>query len=399
MPKGIRIQKVSNIIYNNKEESKIQKTNVVHNTPMLEELFTKLNRLPNVKIDIANPNENKKPEDIDTIIANLNKCGLTIQKSYDKINGHKKTKPVIHSKKSDLKPTNERELIPCNIIEALEYLNEDLSESEYEIETLEEHDSDVEFIESTKVKKRRKNCNESEFIKIRSTSFMCILCLSKFSTLKLLTEHMNSPEPCSNPIIPCSVCKKEFPSKSRLTAHMEMHKEKPKYFCDKCGKSFKNPHKLAIHLEFMHTEYFDAIADNFQCKLCEHETLSRELILQHVNTNHLHISTFLCHICGKSFMNEVRLKVHIMTHRETKSFLCQICSKAFKTPHSLQAHIRTHSQEKRFICDECGKAFKKGCTLRDHKKTHSSEFSFNCFICDKHFVSKPALNVHLKNHL
>lgn len=378
-------------------------------TSLLDDLLVKLSNLPNVNIDSIKPKGNPNVEDIETVLSNLNKSGLRVKRLQDSIKQNGKTFKK-RTPKEEGHSQNEKELISCNIIEALEFLNSDSeNESDYEIEALED-DSDFEEFNSSKNKQRasdetRKSkvakisSRDSEFVKIRSTNFMCIMCLNKFPSLKLLTEHMNSPEPCTSTILPCSVCGKEFSSKSRLTAHLQIHKEKPKYFCDKCGQSFGNMNKLAIHLEFMHTEYFDAVGEKFQCKLCGHEALSRDLVLQHVNTAHYHVSTYLCHICGKSFMNEIRLKVHIMTHRETRSFLCQICSKAFKTPPSLQAHIRTHNQEKKFVCDECGKAFKKGSTLRDHKKCHASDSSYCCQICDKHFISKSSLSVHLKNHL
>lgn len=321
------------------------------------------------------------------------KPGLTIKQFHNK-DISESVHPNTRSKKISTKEKSGEtlELVPCNIIEALESIDEDENQSDYEIETLDDSDSD------SKVTKKRKS-NDTEFIKIRNTYFMCILCLKKYGSMKELTEHMNDPNPCSLTSYRCEICDKEFNSKSRLSTHLTTHKEKLQYFCDKCGESFKNTQKLFLHLEMMHTEYFDLISSsNFQCKLCDHKSVTRDLMLQHINLNHLHVTMCLCHICGKSFMNEVRLKVHIMTHRDTKSFLCQICSKSFKTPSSLQAHIKTHDTTKQFICESCGKAFKKSGALKEHKKIHDKD-TYSCVICDRSFLTRFDLDEHIKIHL
>lgn len=415
LPKGTRIMKVSDVTQGVRSKNHENLIQVTEETSLLDQLSQKLKSLSNINIDLGQKKDNNQivSKNFNEILKNLQKCGLIIRKESDMetynmfTNVEKINTKCNRDLKENINSENTFEEIACNINEAIDYITQENEESEYEIETLEESDSDFEYIppmkkndKDTKTNKKidLKTKKTGEFIKIKSTNFMCVMCHIKFNSLSLLMNHIKSPTPCCVISVTCPICGKEFPNKSRCSSHMQIHKEKPKFFCDKCGKVFSNTIALMGHLEMMHTEYFDAIGDKFQCKLCDHEAFTKQSVLHHINTSHLHVSTFLCHVCGKSFLNENSLKNHLMIHRDIKPFLCQICSKAFKTQCLLQAHIKTHSQEKRFVCDECGKLFKKNFTLQEHKKCHSGAYCFKCFVCEKQFVSKTALNTHLKIH-
>lgn len=238
----------------------------------------------------------------------------------------------------------------------------------------------------------------TKFEKIKSTTYICIVCNESFSSFDALSKHIERPIPCSKAAVSCPVCNKTFINKSRRNAHLNTHKKKIMHPCGKCGKQFTNTAALQLHLECFHTNYFDATPSGFSCKFCTEHGPSKQAILQHINKCHMHVTTLLCDKCGKSCFNESSLKSHILIHSNVKPFMCQICSKSFKLQNSLKAHILTHSEERRFICDECGKTFKKNFTLMEHKKYHAGFFPFICNICDKRFVSKSSYNGHIKNH-
>lgn len=275
-----------------------------------------------------------------------------------------------------------------------------------EEEDSQEDPSDEDYIpKQTKNKSGKKNLETKKTEKQESVmlfkkiSYVCVMCGESFPTFEILSEHMKSPVSCKQEqSVVCPICEKSFKNRSRCNAHINTHKEKPKYPCKNCGKEFPNTIALQAHLETMHTPYFDATLDAFACKLCNKEAPTKQRILNHINTNHYRISTFLCDICGKSFWKESSLRAHTLIHTDSKPYMCQICSKSFKLPSSLRAHIQTHSQERRFICDECGKTFKKNTSLMEHKKHHAGHFPFQCDICKKRFVSKSAQSTHMKSH-
>lgn len=237
----------------------------------------------------------------------------------------------------------------------------------------------------------------SDFVKIKSTSYICIKCGDRFSNLEKLNHHTENDEHCN--IISCPICDKVFASKKSCRQHLHTHREKEKYPCAKCGKEFFNPSSLKVHEMTLHTEHFDAAPDGgFLCKMCDKKTPNKREMMQHVNSKHLQSRTYLCDICAGSFTSERGLKMHLLTHDDSKPFSCQICSKAFKFRYVLKAHILRHTKERRFVCDECGKAFAKHYTLMIHKMVHSGDLPFECDFCSKRFASRSVYNTHMKNH-
>lgn len=252
---------------------------------------------------------------------------------------------------------------------------------------------------NSKDKSLEHSTKRTEFEKIKSTTYVCGRCHDKFSTFNALDNHLNQANPCQKPSVSCPICNKTFVNISSGNAHLNTHKEKqPKHACAKCGKEFFTTVALQVHLEHFHTEYFDATPTGFSCKFCSEQRPNKKSILQHVNKNHKHVTSFLCEKCGKSFWNENSFRAHVLIHSDAKAFICQICSKSFKLQSSLRAHIGTHNEERKFVCDECGKTFKKNFSLTEHKKFHAGYFPFFCNICNKLFVSRSSCNVHHKIH-
>lgn len=195
---------------------------------------------------------------------------------------------------------------------------------------------------------------------------------------------------------------KRGPGSFKLTVHISkiLIQSSNRYACDICIKHFPHPISLKVHKSQYHTKYFDLTPeDDFKCKTCSHRAKNKQLILKHINKQHLHVTTFLCDICGKSFLTEKNLKAHIPIHNESKDYMCQICPKNFKMESGLRAHLRTHREDRRFTCNECGKAFKKNYSLLEHKKAHQGFFPFRCNACGKRFVSQAVLNSHVKRHI
>ncbi|XP_042338954.1 gastrula zinc finger protein XlCGF49.1-like [Plectropomus leopardus] len=99
---------------------------------------------------------------------------------------------------------------------------------------------------------------------------------------------------------------------------------------------------------------------------------------------------FACTVCGKSFIENGKLKVHKRTHT--------VCGKAFSESGKLKLHRRTHTGEKPFSCAVCGKDFSECGNLRRHMRTHTGEKPFSCLVCRKSFTHSDGFYTHMKTH-
>ena len=50
----------------------------------------------------------------------------------------------------------------------------------------------------------------------------------------------------------CNECGKDFPSKTRLNMHSQVHSEQRPYDCNKCEKSFKAKNNMNSHIKRCH---------------------------------------------------------------------------------------------------------------------------------------------------
>ncbi|KAM6953725.1 zinc finger and BTB domain-containing protein 14 [Aplochiton taeniatus] len=105
-----------------------------------------------------------------------------------------------------------------------------------------------------------------------------------------------------------------------------------------------------------------------------------------------------CQICGKTFLDENRLRKHEKLHSAERPFVCEICSKAFTTQAHLKEHLKIHTGFKPYRCDVCGKSFIRAPDLKKHERVHSNERPFACQMCEKAFKHKSHLKDHERRH-
>ncbi|XP_054846953.1 zinc finger protein 250-like [Eublepharis macularius] len=139
-----------------------------------------------------------------------------------------------------------------------------------------------------------------------------------------------------------------------------------------------------------------------------------------------------CPECGKSFLSNVAMTIHIRTHTGERPFKCHLCPKGFPSRGDLKRHIKTHLRnkdppsassvpkgkkcltarlqllrhlgaaagpKKPHTCPQCGKSFNKKQDLRKHQGTHSAERPFACLECGRRFRLKQILVAHTKVHV
>ncbi|XP_063768851.1 zinc finger and BTB domain-containing protein 14 isoform X1 [Eleginops maclovinus] len=111
-----------------------------------------------------------------------------------------------------------------------------------------------------------------------------------------------------------------------------------------------------------------------------------------------HREQLACQVCGKTFLDESRLRKHEKLHSAERPFVCEICTKAFTTQAHLKEHLKIHTGYKPYRCDVCGKSFIRAPDLKKHERVHSNERPFACQMCDKAFKHKSHLKDHERRH-
>ncbi|XP_021961412.1 oocyte zinc finger protein XlCOF15-like [Folsomia candida] len=194
----------------------------------------------------------------------------------------------------------------------------------------------------------------------------CGKILKNHVTLSAHVSHMHT-----NRIRPsCNICSDTFSNRAHLRRHIStVHakKERPRLPCrfPGCDKTFLDKEHVLRHVRTEHDEN----AVRFPCTLCGKEFKTRSELGQHIPT-HTTEKPFKCATCGRSFAHRGGLKRHEKTHIEKagrKTFKCQLCLQTFVTRDGLQGHIRvTHENQRNHRCTFCDKRFGSATDLRRH---------------------------------
>ncbi|XP_054873240.1 zinc finger and BTB domain-containing protein 16-A [Amphiprion ocellaris] len=192
----------------------------------------------------------------------------------------------------------------------------------------------------------------------------------------------------------CNVCGVELPDNEAVEQHRKMHSGMKTYSCELCGKSFLDSLRLRMHL-LSHSAGEKAIV----CDQCGAQFQTEESLEAHRQIHTGSDMAIFCLLCGKRFQTQTALQQHMEVHAGVRSYICSECNRTFPSHTALKRHLRSHTAgDHPFECEFCGSCFRDESTLKGHKRIHTGEKPYECNGCGKKFSLKHQLETHYRVH-
>ncbi|CAN9501276.1 unnamed protein product [Ophioblennius macclurei] len=192
----------------------------------------------------------------------------------------------------------------------------------------------------------------------------------------------------------CNVCGAELPDNEAVEQHRKMHSGMKTYSCELCGKNFLDSLRLRMHL-LSHSAGEKAIV----CDQCGAQFQTEESLEAHRQIHTGSDMAIFCLLCGKRFQTQTALQQHMEVHAGVRSYICSECNRTFPSHTALKRHLRSHTAgDHPFECEFCGSCFRDESTLKGHKRIHTGEKPYECNGCGKKFSLKHQLETHYRVH-
>lgn len=235
--------------------------------------------------------------------------------------------------------------------------------------------------------------------KLRAYFKQCVHCRYQFITeLSYLNHQKNAPYHCRS-------CNMVFECNNKLGFHLNF-KHKPQE-CNFCGKKFEAFDQYTYHVRYYHTD------KSIKCPYCDEHFRVRSRLLIHIDVNHTNGHNYKCNQCQYTAKNYASVNRHRrimhMPKSETHKNVCNICGKSFLVQSRLKVHMKSHSDDKPHVCAMCGRGYKFEYLLKRHQRNpdlclrvlfpngtrYERKGKRRCDMCNLGFPSPDQLALHM----
>lgn len=241
------------------------------------------------------------------------------------------------------------------------------------------------------------------------TSVFCFICFRPFPNEQLLENHLlTHGSEVKSEAFECSDCNRFYRTRAGYVKHFRMGTCSKRdtfengcigeFNCDLCDSRFTSEAYLKLHRYKVH----ENPRDTHTCFDCGKRFYSSLGYNKHRQGRPC-TEPLRCHICGKSYSSKAKesFKIHMKHHKTEVSgitFQCDECDKSYMTQVALNKHKLSHTGVKPYRCNICGKEFSMRYMVKDHARMHTGERPFHCSLCGGAFSNKGHLGRHLRSH-
>ena len=158
--------------------------------------------------------------------------------------------------------------------------------------------------------------------------------------------------------IDCSLCGKEFKTRSGVNSHHKKDHLKRRFVCNECDAEFK----LKVHLQNHFRVHHEGI--KFGCTHCTATLSTKSCLKVHIETVHGR-RKWKCNICFKDYSQKGSLKAHIEAQHYGRKYQCLYCHHSDADASNLNKHVKKLHPEKKKISRSTNSIPRAGVTVQN----------------------------------